>query len=253
MKAEVKILIEGFTNIGSSLGTGKEKATPTITLIKDEDLVMVVDPGVLENQKILVDALNKENLTVDDVDVVCLTHSHLDHFRNIGMFPNAKTLEYGGLWDKNTVEPWSENFTPNIKVLHTPGHDYSSISFFVETKDGVVAICGDVFWNENFPKESYDDAYASNPEKLKESRNVVLKNADWIVPGHGPIYKNNINAVPKRKEKSETFTSKIIIKCKKCGVEMDQKDKCQCRPFICYRCCECKMDCDLCSCSHKIR
>jgi len=53
---------------------------------------MVVDPGNLKNKKILVDALKKEGLTIDDVNIVCITHSHLDHYRNIGMFPGAKTL-----------------------------------------------------------------------------------------------------------------------------------------------------------------
>jgi len=123
MAAKVKILVEGCTNADSVGETGEEKTRPTITLVQDGDWVMVVDPGVLESQQVLVDALQKENLTVQDVNVVCITHSHIDHYRNIGMFPSAKTLEYYGLWHNQTVENWSENFSPNIQVLHTPGHD----------------------------------------------------------------------------------------------------------------------------------
>jgi len=103
--AEVKVLIKGYTSEDS----GGEKTCATITLVKDKDIVMVVDPGILESQKELVDALEKEGLSVDDVNIVCLTHSHIDHFRNIGMFPNAKTLEFYGLWDKNTVDDWKNN------------------------------------------------------------------------------------------------------------------------------------------------
>ena len=44
---------------------------------------------------------------------------------------------------------------------------------------------------------------------------------------------------------------KAVVKCKKCGREMQQKDKCQCRPWLCFGCCECGLDCDLCGCSHK--
>ena len=131
----------------------------------------IVDPGILESQQILVDALETENLTVQDVDIVCITHSHLDHYRNIGMFPNAKTIEYGGLWDKNTIESWSENFTTDVQVLHTPGHDYTGITLFVKTKRGTVAICGDVFWKENFPER---DKYASDPKQLLESRYMSI-------------------------------------------------------------------------------
>jgi len=254
MPAEVKILVQGFTNADSLAESGAEHTQPTISLVKDGDLVMVVDPGILESQQILIDALGKENLTVEDVNVVCITHSHIDHYRNIGMFPEAKVLEYYGLWDKASVEDWSENFTPNIRVVHTPGHDYSGITLLVTTKDGIVAVCGDVFWKENYPRNPKDDAYASNPEKLRESREMVLRIADWIIPGHGGMYKNNKGTTVEEEEESKpakTKESKILVACKRCGRQMKQKDKCQCRPYLCFRCCECHLDCDLCSCSHK--
>lgn len=257
MPAEVKVLIEGYTNADSFVETGEEKIQPTVTLVRDGDVVMVVDPGILESQQVLVDALKKEDLSVEDVNVVCITHSHIDHYRNIGMFPNAKILEYYGLWDKRTVSDWSENFTSNIRVLHTPGHDYSSITLFVTTGSesghpGVVAICGDVFWKENYPREPQDDAYASNPEKLKESREVVKKMADWIVPGHGGIYNNDKSGYFAPVKESPIKQPKISLKCKKCDREMTSpKDKCFCRPYLCFICCECGLDCDLCYCSHQ--
>jgi len=254
MAAEVKILIEGTTNADSVAETGEEKTQPTITLVRDEDLVMVVDPGILPSQQVLVDALARENLTVQDVNVVCITHSHIDHYRNIGMFPNAKTLEYYGMWDKDTVEDWSENISTNIKAMHTPGHDYTSLTLFANTNKGVVAVCGDVFWKENYPRDPRDDAFASNPARLKESRQMVCKMADWIIPGHGPMFESDKNVAPSEKESVESVKpkeKKIVLICKKCGAEMRQEDKCKCRPYFCFRCCECEMDCDNCSCSHK--
>ena len=68
----------------------------------------------------------------------------------------------------------------------TPGHSYDSITLLVKTNNGIVAICGDVFWKEDFPK---DDPYASNKEKLEESRKKILEVADWIIPGHGKMFK----------------------------------------------------------------
>ena len=50
----------------------------------------------------------------------------------------------------------------------------------------MVAICGDVFWKENYPE---NDEYASNGEALEESRKKVLALADYIIPGHDDIYK----------------------------------------------------------------
>jgi len=87
MPAEVKILVEGYTTADAKAeNRGEEKTCATISLIRDKDLAIVVDPGVLESQQILIDALKKERLALEDVDVVCITHSHIDHYRNIGMF-----------------------------------------------------------------------------------------------------------------------------------------------------------------------
>jgi glyoxylase-like metal-dependent hydrolase (beta-lactamase superfamily II) len=193
MLAEAKILVNGYTSADSATELGEEKTCATISLVRDGDMIMVVDPGVLESQQILIDALNKEGLTISDVNVVCITHSHIDHYLNAGMFPNAKILEFFGLWDKNTVQEWNEQFSPNVKILKTPGHDYTSITVFAKTKEGIVAICGDVFWKENFPKNPEDDIYASDHERLKESRRKVLELADWVIPGHSGIYKKAKN------------------------------------------------------------
>ena len=52
----------------------------------------------------------------------------------------------------------------------------------------MVAVCGDVFWTENQPAI---DPYATDLKELEKSRGLVLKNVDWIIPGHGPMYKVN--------------------------------------------------------------
>ena len=184
--AKVKILIEGYTTDDAKMSSGEEKTCATITLVRDKNIVMVVDPGVLEDQSILINKLKKEDLSIDDINIVCITHSHIDHYRNIGMFPKAKTLEYWGLWDKNTVEDWEEQFTDDIKIIKTPGHSHDNITLLIKTNEGIIAVCGDLFWKENFPE---NDPYASDNEKLKESRKNILELADWIIPGHGKMFK----------------------------------------------------------------
>lgn len=181
--AKVKILINGYTTADSGV---EEKSCPVITLIQSQGLNIVIDPGVLENQKMIIDALNDEKLSINDIDYIFLTHSHIDHFRNIGMFPEAKTLEFWGVWNKNKVIDWKEDFNEEIKIIKTPGHTTDGITFLVKTNDGTIAICGDVFWKENFPE---DDPYAIDGEELKESRKKVLELTDLVIPGHGPMFK----------------------------------------------------------------
>lgn len=147
---------------------------------------MVCDPGVLDSQQILIDALAREGLNVDDVNFVFITHSHIDHYRNIGMFPRAKTLEYYGIWDGGKVEDWKEQFTEDIRVIKTPGHNYDGLTLLVDTPEGVVAVCGDVFWKKDYPEK---DPYASDLDELEKSRDKILDLADYIIPGHAGMYK----------------------------------------------------------------
>ena len=90
------------------------------------------------------------------------------------------------MWQGQTVEDWQEQFTEDIKIIKTPGHSYDALSLLVKTDQGIVAIVGDVFWKENSPEQ---DPYATNPEQLEQSRQQVLNIADYIIPGHGPMYK----------------------------------------------------------------
>ncbi|MFA6376617.1 MAG: MBL fold metallo-hydrolase [Candidatus Paceibacterota bacterium] len=180
--AKIKILIEGYTTADS--GT-EEKSCATITLIQSNKLNIVVDPGVLESQKMIIDALSNEGLNIGDINFVFLTHSHIDHYRNIGMFPEAKTLEFWGIWNKNKVIDWATDFNEEIKIIKTPGHSLDGLTFLVKAEQGLVAVCGDVFWKENSPE---NDPYAVNMDQLKEIREKVLSMADWIIPGHGPMF-----------------------------------------------------------------
>ncbi|MFA5022169.1 MAG: MBL fold metallo-hydrolase [Patescibacteria group bacterium] len=180
--AKVKILIEGFT----SGDNGDGETCSTISLVVDKDIIMVVDPGVLESQQLLVEALAKEGLKISDVNYVFITHSHLDHYRNIGLFAEAKTVEYFGVWQGGKCDDLPKQLSDDIEIISTPGHNYDGLSLLVKTDLGIIAIVGDVFWQKNSPEV---DPYASDQNKLAESRKKVLALADYIIPGHGPMYK----------------------------------------------------------------
>ncbi|MEK7203189.1 MAG: MBL fold metallo-hydrolase [Patescibacteria group bacterium] len=178
---KVNILIKGYVSEKSD-----DTSCCTITLVQDGKNKMVVDPGTAKSQKLIVNALKIHNLKPKDITHVCITHSHMDHYRNIGMFPNAKALDYWGLWDGDKLTEQKSQFAKNIKIIKTPGHNYDGITLLVKTTQGIIAICGDVFWKKDYPKA---DPYASNKLKLVQSRAKVLKLADFIIPGHNDIYK----------------------------------------------------------------
>ncbi len=179
--AEVIILVEGYIRHGAGI------VCSTCTLIRDGTQTIVVDPGTVADQSILIDALKRERLTVQDIDVVAITHSHLDHYRNIGLFPRAKSLDYWGLWDKDRLRfnTESRKFSKDIDIVCTPGHNYDGITLMVKTATGIVAVCGDIFWRKGYPKK---DIYAFDEERLVKDREFLMKNADYVIPGHGPMF-----------------------------------------------------------------
>jgi glyoxylase-like metal-dependent hydrolase (beta-lactamase superfamily II) len=180
--ADARVLVEGYLK-GER---GESGSCATITLVRDGGLVMVIDPGTLKEPKVLLERLAAEGVLPEDVNVVCVTHSHMDHYRNIGLFPNAKALDYWGLWDRDSVKEVGARLSDGVEVVKTPGHSFDGISVFVKTRDGVIAVCGDVFWKKDFPEK---DLLATDEKALAESRKLVLGKADWVVPGHENMYK----------------------------------------------------------------
>mgnify|MGYP002338702115 CR=1 FL=1 len=123
------------------------------------------------------------------------------------MFPNAIAIDLWGYWikDKARLVEWprdysgrNDNVLKDIQAVKTPGHDDSCLTFFVngktkfknKTVEGIIAICGDVFWKKDFPKLE-EEPFAENKEVLKKSRELVLKNSDYIIPGHDDVFKSN--------------------------------------------------------------
>src|SRR3989344_777028 len=249
--ANVKVLVEGYLSEDNDGRTAS-----TVSLVLDKNIVMVVDPGYLKDQKVLTDALKKEGFAPEDVNMVCITHSHIDHYKNVALFPKAKVLEYFGLWDtEGRMEEWQGNFTENIQILKTPGHDYTCITLFVKTDDGVVAICGDVFWKQDYPKM---DIYATNLKDLEKSRKLVLEMSHWIIPGHSGMYKtangHRLAGLPagRQAKNGKKVPEEASGSCRKCHRAFKKPaDRCFCQEWLCYRHCECEFDCNVCNCKRK--
>ena len=194
MMAEIKILIRGYARKEND----NEFASSTTTLIQESGLNIIVDPGM--NRKLLLDVLKKEGLSTFDINYVILTHYHLDHSLLAGIFENAKILDNGEIysWDGKIESHGGKVPGTDIKIVQTPGHDMFHCSVFAETKKfGKIAVIGDVFWRsdgqeQETDKESlmkHEDPYFKDKEQLLESRKKVLEFADFIIPGHGEMFK----------------------------------------------------------------
>lgn len=192
--AEVKVLIEGYAREEGDA----EAASCTTTLIKEDDLNIIVDPGM--NRKLLLESLKKEKLSIKDINYVILTHTHIDHCLLAGIFEKAVILDDSSIYTFDGKIKGHDGKVPktDIKIIKTPGHDQFHCAVVVNTPNlGKVVIAADVFWWADNEEQKTDrkslmehkDPYMKNEKQLMESRNRILEIADYIIPGHGKMFK----------------------------------------------------------------
>ena len=195
--AEVKVLIDGDHTM---LDDGKMKISSTVTLIKT-DKNIVVDTGSFLDKDKLIESLKKENLTPADIDIVILTHLHLDHTVNAYLFSNANILyklrgDFAGIigFPKEGKIKRFElvdgvEVAKDVSILFTPGHSEDCISVVVDTSEGKIVMAGDAIDSKEFADLNVQPKLYLNLEDFNKSREKILKIADYIVPGHGGIFK----------------------------------------------------------------
>jgi glyoxylase-like metal-dependent hydrolase (beta-lactamase superfamily II) len=187
---KLKILIPGYARKEAS---GCYKATSMAVLVQSDGKNVLIDPGLYPQE--LKAALQRENLRLEDIDIVTVTHSHLDHARNSKLFAKNKVLNIFSLYKQipeNLIIPGTQ-----IRVIYTPGHVPEHVSFLVDTVEGKYAIAGDVFWWEDSEVQATDtasllahaDPLAKDVALLKKSRQKLISVADYIIPGHGKTFK----------------------------------------------------------------
>jgi len=191
---EVKVLIEGYVYEKDEI----EYASSSTVLIQDNNFNIIVDPGM--NRKKLLSSLKKEGLSVEDINFVILTHTHLDHCLLAGIFEKARVVDNSSIYSfEGTIEE-HDGKVPNtgIQIINTPGHDQFHCSVMAnDNKLGKIVIAADIFWwydkeGQNIEENNLinkEDPFVKNMEQLKESRKKVLGIADYIIPGHGKMFK----------------------------------------------------------------
>jgi len=129
---------------------------PNTVLLRGERTI-IVDPGLPLQNEPVVRALEARGLAPGDIDLVALTHAHLDHAGACAdlMAPVAvHELEtrspswvlVGGLLELLPLERLSGEegeLAPGVAWARTPGHCDGHISLRVDTAEGPVVLCGD--------------------------------------------------------------------------------------------------------------
>ncbi len=172
--AQLDILFTGYVRGG---------VAGTVSLIRDGGQVIVVDPGMVPDRRVILDPLAARGVDPGDVTDVVISHHHPDHTWHVALFPNIRLHDYwatyaGDVWDSRPAEDF--RVSAGVRLLETPGHTREDITTLVETEAGVTALTH-LWWN----REVAGDPRAWDLDQLMHHRSRVLEIADVIVPGHG--------------------------------------------------------------------
>ena len=182
-----------------------------LTLLDTQEGPIMFDVGHTVNRQGLVSGLKERGLAPADVPRVFLSHLHVDHVMNIGIFPfSTKVYVSRAEWEyaanPHPEDPWMPwlireqlqkydlqliegegELVPGARYFPVPGHTPGCMALSLDTSDkGRVVLAGDAL---KFPREMLqkgaDHAFDSH-ENASASIELILSIADRIVPGHFP-------------------------------------------------------------------
>jgi len=179
MAAQLDVIVEGYAD---------EHVAGTVSLIRDGDAVIVVDPGMVRDRTEILDPLTRLGVAPEQVTDVVFSHHHPDHTLHAALFPQARfhdfmAIYHGDVWEDRKADGFRLGSATHL--LQTPGHTDQDISTVVETSDGVVVLTH-LWWTADGPA---DDPFAPDRQQLRAARERVLAlEPVRIVPGHGPAF-----------------------------------------------------------------
>jgi glyoxylase-like metal-dependent hydrolase (beta-lactamase superfamily II) len=174
--ARLDVLFTGYAAMPRVAGT--------VSLVRDGDRVVVVDPGMVPDRSAILDPLRALGVDPADVTDVVLSHHHPDHTVNVALFGEVPVHDFQAVY---TRDEWTSRpaegvaLTPSVRLLATPGHTPQDLTVLVGTPEHVAALTH-LWWTAAGPA---DDPYSVDADQLRAQRERVLALADLVVPGHG--------------------------------------------------------------------
>jgi hydroxyacylglutathione hydrolase len=165
---------------------------------------ILVDPGHEHLFGHVRDELARLSLSLEDIDVVVITHGHPDHMEGVRSFADTPALTAVRVAERafniQTASRYGDapaitHFEPDLllrggelnigdmlfEVIEAPGHSPDSICLY--WPDRKVLFSGDVVFNQGVGRT---DLPGGNGEQLKESIRMLSElEVDYLLPGHG--------------------------------------------------------------------
>lgn len=222
MTSKIDIITSGyatpFQKVQNSSPSKFMSATGSCCLVRSQQSLILFDTMGPWEKDLLLNKLADLHVHPEDIDLLVCSHSHPDHVGNLNLFTQAKRHFVGtsvytkDIYDLNCFEPTGSytykttggdeieviKYEPysvdsNLLIKATPGHTMECVSMIVQNCEnyGTVGLVGDLFENsEDIKDESiWLSAGSQNPDLQRANREAVLNSVDYILPGHGPLFK----------------------------------------------------------------
>ena len=176
MPALVDVLTAGYAD---------ERVASTVTLIRDGDRAVIVDPGMVADRALILGPLARLGVLPDEVTDIVFSHHHPDHTINAALFPHALVHDFMATYSNDVWvdhDPGDFRVSESVRLLATPGHTAQDVTTLVDVAEGTVALTH-LWWSSTGPAH---DPFAESDVTLRESRQAVIAlNPVWVIPGHG--------------------------------------------------------------------
>jgi glyoxylase-like metal-dependent hydrolase (beta-lactamase superfamily II) len=170
-------------------GYAHDRVGSSVALVRDDDALIVVDPGMVARRSLILDPLADLGVEPGAVTHVFLSHHHPDHTVNIALFPNAEVVDF---WARYRDDLWLDHdgdgyhLSPRAQLWLTPGHTNEDASLIVEADDAVYAMTH-LWWRQDRSPDV--DPLADDQSAIEVGRARILAAADIVIPGHGAAFR----------------------------------------------------------------
>jgi N-acyl homoserine lactone hydrolase len=167
------------------------------------------------------DQLRARGVEPGAVNLILITHLHLDHASGIGQFPNATLVASESEWRaftgrNGTLQGYVRSHVPggaaihtldfngpqagthatfaraldlfgdgSVRAVYTPGHTAGHVSYVLRTDGGEVLVAGDAVYTRHTLATGHLPAVMANEDRFKTSLDQIRRyEGGLVIPGH---------------------------------------------------------------------
>lgn len=176
---------------------------PNSVLLRGASTILV-DPGLHLQNEPVVHALALREVGPADVDLIALTHAHLDHAGACADLARPVAVHELELRESHwaavrgilegrhlrLLEGAEGELVPGVTWVRTPGHTRGGVCYRVETDEGLVVLAGDTIGplKAHFDEMSLPEGWEGAEELLRAWALIRSWRPACIIAGHLPPF-----------------------------------------------------------------